>query len=65
MLLAIINTFLNDVVEVSFVSNNSRVNEDVGTATIPLMVSPLSTQQIRVSAVSTGNSATGAAKLLN
>ena len=64
ILLAIVYAFLNDLVEVAFVSGSSRVNEDVGIATIPVMVSSLSTQGLTFSAVSSGNSATGAAKLL-
>lgn len=57
--LAIIHLFLC-LVELAFVSGSNRVNEDVGIASIPVMVTPASLQQITVRAVSsTGGSATG------
>ena len=47
-------------VQVGFVSDSVRVNEDVGTASIPIMVSPPSTRQLTIRAMSSvGSSATG------
>ena len=51
------------IVEISFVSGSSRVNENVGTASIPVMISPPSLQQLTIRAVSSiGGSATGVVK---
>ena len=58
-------TLLLYLVELAFVSGNNRVNENVGIASIPIMVTPASLQQITVRAVSsTGGSATGTVYLL-
>lgn len=57
--------FVSFLVQVGFVSASTRVNENAGTASIAIMISPPSMQQLTIMAVSsTGSSATGVVKLL-
>lgn len=62
----IIVHFFLSLVQLAFISGNNRVNENVGIASIPVMLTPASLQQITISAVSsTGGSATGTSDAVN
>lgn len=55
--------FISCLVEIGFASSNTRVNENVGTASIPVVASPPSMQQLTITAESSvGSSATGMVK---
>lgn len=56
--------FTSHLVQIGFVSGTNRVNENSGTALIPIMINPPSMLPLTIMAVSSaGGSATGTVKL--